>query len=245
MADPAHHERALQLDYHRETDPEHLEWQVRGPYFAATEARLLDGVRLDAGERLLEIGCGEGANLAHLADRAGERFGVDFSFKKSEAARTSGASVACADATALPFAGARFDVVLIRDLLHHVPARIAVLEEAHRVLRPGGRLHLIEPNARAPLVVLQALTVRAERGLLRSTERRLRDELEAAGFWQITFTTAQPMPIARVLLHPHFGRPSLGASPLVRGALDAFDAAAGLVWPKSAWLYLCFTATRP
>ncbi len=249
MANDSEHahgrERALQLDYHRETDPRHRDWQTHGPYFAATEARLLEGVRCDAGERLLEIGCGEGANLFHLRELAGARFGIDFSFKKSQAAMASGARIACADATALPFADGTFDAVLIRDLLHHVPRRQAVLHEAQRVLRPGGRLHLIEPNARAPLVLVQALTVRAERGLLRSTARRLRSELETAGFDDVALTFAQPMPLGRVLLHPRFGRPSLGEQRFVRGALDALELAAARLWPRAAWLYLCLEATRP
>ena len=234
-------ERARQMAHHREADPDHLAWQTAGPYFAETEAALAAHV----GERLLEIGCGEGANLHHLRRVDGARFGVDFSLEKAQAARTSGALVACADATRLPVGDAAFDVVLVRDLLHHVPARLEVLREAARVLRPGGRLHLIEPNARAPLVVLQALTVRAERGLLRSTERRLREELAAAGFDDLRFAAAQPFPIWRLALHPRFGRPRLGAAPRVRAALDLLDATAARVVPKSAWLYLCFTARRP
>jgi SAM-dependent methyltransferase len=239
-------ERTLQLDYHRDTDPAHLAWQTGGPYFAATEARLLSAVRCERGERLLEIGCGEGANLHHLRHLPGARFGIDFSLNKARAAAvTSGAAVACADATRLPFADGAFDVVLIRDVLHHVPARLAVLHEAHRVLRPGGRLHLIEPNARAPLIVLQALSVRAERGLLRSTVRRLLDELDAAGFQKATHVEAQPFPLARVLLHPRFGIPRLGASSLVVGALDALDAVSARLVPRVAWAYLCFSAVRP
>jgi SAM-dependent methyltransferase len=238
-------ERQLQAEYHRDADVDHLAWQTEGPYFAETEARLLEGVRAEAGERLLEIGCGEGANLHHLGHLPGTRFGIDFSLEKSRAARATGARLACADATCLPFADGAFDVVLIRDLLHHVPARLDVLREAHRVLRPGGRFHLIEPNARAPLVVLQALTIRAERGLLRSTERRLRDELEASGFAGVGFAAAQPFPLARVLLHPRLGRPELGARPLVRAALDSLDTALTRVVPRAAWLYLCFSAVRP
>jgi SAM-dependent methyltransferase len=238
-------ERSLQVEYHRDTDPAHVAWQTAGPYFAATEAHLLDEVRCATGERLLEVGCGEGANLYHLRRVDGARFGIDFSFNKVKVAAATGAQVACADATRLPFANSIFDVVLIRDLLHHVPERVDVLHEAHRVLRRGGRLHLIEPNARAPLVILQALTVRAERGLLRSTATRLREELAAAGFCNVELTRAQPFPIERVLLHPSFGSPSLGASPVVAGALSAFTALASHVVPRAAWLYLCIAATRP
>ena len=238
-------ERAIQVDHHRSEDRAHLSWQTEGPYFAETEARLLDGVLCASGERLLEIGCGEGANLHHLRSLRGTRHGIDFSAAKVRVAAETGALVACADATRLPYADGSFDVVLIRDLLHHVPDRLAVLHEAARVSKPGARLHLIEPNARSPLVLLQALTVRAERGLLRSTERRLRDELDAAGFRDVRFESAQPFPVARVVLHPHLGRPSLGRLPVVRRALDGFDRIAGAIVPRVAWLYLCFSAVRP
>lgn len=237
-------ERQLQLDYHRAADLAHVAWQTRGPYFAATEAHLLQSIHLDAGERLLEIGCGEGANLHHLRGLKGTRFGIDFSKQKSRAARSTGAFVACADATRLPFAEASFDVVLIRDLLHHVPTRLDVLTEAHRVLRPGGRLHVIEANGRAPLALLQAIIIRAERGLLKSTSRRLRDELEATGFRHIEFIAEQPFPLERLVLHPKIGFPQLGRLAIVREALDAFHQAAERVIPQLAWLYLCFSATK-
>lgn len=239
-------ERALQVDYHRGADLDHAAWQREGAYFSETEAALLAGVRCDAGERLLEIGCGEGGNLWHLRHLAGARFGIDFSAARVRAAslQSDGALVACADATRLPFADDAFDVTLVRDLLHHVPTRLDVLTQAHRVTRHGGRLHVFEPNARAPLALLQAATVRAERGVLRSTERRLRDELEATGWKHIDLTYAQPFPIERVVLNPRFGLPSIARYALVRDALSAFSRLAGRVVPELAWLYLCFTAEK-
>src|SRR6185369_907214 len=98
--------------------------------------------------------------------------------------------------------------------------------------------------ARAPLVVMQAVAVRAERGLLLSTEQRLREELDDTGFGNVRYTAAQPFPIARVVLHPRFGQPALGDRPLVRAALSALDALSARVVPRSSWLYLCFSAIR-
>ncbi len=237
-------ERQVQLDYHRAADLAHVRWQTEGPYFSETEADLLRDVHVAKGERLLEIGCGEGANLHHLRNEPGARFGIDLSRQKAKAARATGAQVACADATRLPFAEGSFDVVLIRDLLHHVPTRLDVLSEAHRVLRSSGRLHVIEPNGRAPLVLLQALVIRAERGLMKSTSRRLRDELEATGFRHIEFQAAQPFPIERLILHPKVGFPQLGRLSLVRDLLDTWRRGAERLVPQLAWLYLCFSATK-
>src|SRR5690242_3708582 len=147
----------LQRRHHARADAAHFAWQTGAPYFAATERALLDGVRAGAGERLLEIGCGEGGNLWHLRALGAARFGVDFSAAKAAfARRATGVAVAAADAARLPFADGSFDAVLFRDLLHHLPDRARALDEARRVLKPGGRLTLVEPNRRSPLVMLQA-----------------------------------------------------------------------------------------
>jgi SAM-dependent methyltransferase len=150
-----------------------------------------------------------------------------------------------ADAARLPFAAESFDAVLIRDLLHHLPDRMAALKEARRVLRPGGRLTLIEPNGRSPLVLLQAALVRAERGLLESTDGRIRLELEAAGFRVEEHGALQPLPLARLVLHPKMGAPRLGAVGAVTRALDSLDEWAERLVPRGAWLYLIYQGVRP
>lgn len=235
----------VQRAYHRRADADHFAWQTQGPYFAATEAALLRDLALGAGERLLEIGAGEGGNLFHLGGQGGLHLGVDFSPQKAAfARRATGAEFLAADAGALPLADGSFDVVLIRDLLHHLPDRLAALTEAHRVLRPAGRLLLIEPNVYSPLALLQALSVPAERGILRSTEAQLRRELGAAGFAVTAARAEQALPVARVLLNPRLGWPRLGAQPKVTGALDALERVARRVIPRRLWLYLSFQAVR-
>jgi len=57
--------------------PQARDWQTHGPTSPRRSASPR-GVRCDAGERLLEIGCGEGANLFHLRELAGARFGNRF-----------------------------------------------------------------------------------------------------------------------------------------------------------------------
>ncbi|HEY7956366.1 MAG TPA: class I SAM-dependent methyltransferase [Polyangia bacterium] len=238
----------IQRRHYERADPRHYRWQTEAPWFSAAEAALIAGVAARPGERVLEVGCGDGGNLCHLGRACPEaaRFGVDFSPAKAAfAQQATGARTAAADAAHLPFADQSFDAILIRDLLHHLPDRPRALAEARRVLRPGGRLTLIEPNRRAPLVLLQAALVRAERGLFASTAERLERELAAAGFQLLSAEKRQPFPLGRVILHARLGADRLGALSPVRAALDAFDSLMGRVVPRRAWLYLVYSAMRP
>ncbi|MSP61943.1 MAG: SAM-dependent methyltransferase [Myxococcales bacterium] len=231
--------------YWQGVDPAHFAWQTEGPYIAATEAALLADVEVSPGESLLEIGCGEGANLHHLAGRGARLFGVDFTPGKARfAAERTSARTACADAQHLPFCDAAFDAVLVRDLLHHVPDRFQVLAEAERVLRPGGHLTVIEPNRWNPLIAAQATAIAAERGMLASTGDRLIGELRRAGFEGVRLSRAQPMPLSRVVLHYQLGAPWLGGIAPVAWALRGVERAlAGL--PGSLWAYLIAHGRKP
>jgi SAM-dependent methyltransferase len=233
-----------QKSYWQEVDERHFRWQTDGPYIAGTEAALLAEAQLRPGERLLEIGCGEGANLVHLRRRhAGiDLFAVDFSPAKLRFARAATAAhVANADAGRLPFRSGTFDAVLVRDLLHHVSNRRAVISEALRVLRPGGSITVIEPNGRNPLVAAMAIAIPAERRMLRSTMRRVETELLDAGATRIATAREQPLPISRVLLHYRLGLPALGRNGAVAAFLRVAERAASVL-PRSTWAYFVVRA---
>jgi SAM-dependent methyltransferase len=236
--------RRAQDEFFAQADAEHFAWQTQAPYLAESEAALLEAVA--PAERLLEIGCGEGANLFHVRTRCGKAVGMDRSFHKVRFARTRlpHAGFVCADAAFLPVREGAFDAVLIRDLLHHVPDRPRTLAEASRALGPGGTLTVLEPNARNPLVWLQGILVAEERQAWRSTARRLADELRAAGFAEPDLSERQPLPVHRVALHYRYGRPSLGALAGVRRLLDGLDAVVRRVLPRAAWLYLVARARK-
>lgn len=95
------------------------------------------------GDRLLDLGVGDGMTLETLNPPAGLVVGVDRSAASLAAAalRTRHLLVA-AEADHLSFSPASFDVVLAADLFHHLPeeALLETLGEVARVLRPGGRL---------------------------------------------------------------------------------------------------------
>src|SRR2546428_130738 len=58
--------RARQKRFFQRADASHFDWQTRNPFISQTEAALLGSVVVAEGAALLEVGCGEGANLLHL-----------------------------------------------------------------------------------------------------------------------------------------------------------------------------------
>jgi len=126
--------------------------------------RRLVGYLPPGAPRVLDLGCGSGAVLAAAAAaRPGARvYGLDLAARMLlEARRALGDTAASrllrADALALPFPSAAFDAVTGHSFLYLLSDRAGVLAEAWRVLRPGGRLLLMEPRVgpAAPRAVLR------------------------------------------------------------------------------------------
>ncbi len=91
---------------------------------------------------VLDIGCGGGFLTNKLAKAGHQVTGVDLSFPSLEIAKKQDATASVAyyeaDAYSLPFEENEFDAVCAMDLLEHVKEPWRVIEEAARVLRPGG-----------------------------------------------------------------------------------------------------------
>jgi ubiquinone/menaquinone biosynthesis C-methylase UbiE len=98
----------------------------------------------------LDVGCGTGFLALELAARGHQVVGVDFAPAMIEEARRKatarGLSVRFeeADAEQLPFAPGSFDLVISRHLLWTLPHPLAAIDEWIRVLRPGGRLAVVD-----------------------------------------------------------------------------------------------------
>jgi SAM-dependent methyltransferase len=241
--------RRAQARFFEAADAAHFFWQTRNPYFSRTERALLEGFPEAAGRTVLELGCGEGGNLVNLFDARQPRprlvVGLDLYVRKVAFARTQypQGRFVCGDAGMLPFADAAFDLVLCRDLLHHLEDPEPTLRELGRVLAPGGRIWIVEPNGRNPLIALLALVRRHERGQLRTTPRAMR-ALAERHFDEVAVEVRQPLPLYRALLHYQFGLPRLGAAPVFGVLMDAWEGLCRLVLPRGWWAYIVVRARR-
>ena len=235
----------IQREYFEDAEVDHYRWTTGGPGFAETEDELLAPICREIEGPCLEIGCGEGNNL-HRLSRHAECIGVDlFPRKLHFAARENPAArFAAARADRLPFADASFRSLLIRDLLHHVEDPRAVLEEAMRVLAPGGRLWLLEPNSRNPMIRLQILLVPAEAGAAKFNPGYVAELLEGLPLEDLHFDSLQPLPLRRVALHYQMGFPILGRWNATRGLLAGIEKLLGALVPDSRATYVAARARR-
>ncbi len=123
--------------------------EVISPRLAAA----LKLVEVKHGEHVLDIGCGRGEAVLHIARNGGVVYGVDYSSDALRIARQylgaekrehqcQNICLVQTDAQRLPFKDSSFDKLLMFDLIEHLyPWELAeALREAYRVLVPGGQL---------------------------------------------------------------------------------------------------------
>lgn len=105
-----------------------------------------------AGLDVLDVGCGQGIDLASYASAGARVTGIDLTPRHVQLAREHMAAMGLAgtvvegDAESLPFSDRSFDRVSSNGVLHHTPDLPAALREIRRVLRPGGEMRIILYN---------------------------------------------------------------------------------------------------
>jgi SAM-dependent methyltransferase len=107
-------------------------------FVAELGAGLVDMLAPRPGERILDLGCGDGAFTAMVAATGAAVTGVDASPELVAAARALGIDAIVGDGRALGFA-ADFDAVVSNAALHWMGDPVPVLAGVARALRPGGR----------------------------------------------------------------------------------------------------------
>jgi ubiquinone/menaquinone biosynthesis C-methylase UbiE len=149
----------------------------------ANLAPLLDLLDLPPTGRLLDVGGGTGRVTGGLAGQVGQLVLADASLRMlRQAAAKDGLQPANALAEELPFPPGYFDRILMVDALHHVADQRRTAGELMRVLAPGGRIVIEEPNLAHTSVKLVAL---AEKLILMRSHflhpRRIQAIFEALG----------------------------------------------------------------
>ena len=107
-------------------------------FVADLGAPVLDLLDPRPGERILDLGCGDGALTAQIAARGAGVLGVDAAPDMVAAARRLGLAADLADGANLAFTG-EFDAVFSNAAMHWMPDQAAVIAGVARALRPGGR----------------------------------------------------------------------------------------------------------
>ena len=131
-----------------------------------------------AGElRILDVGCGTGANLEMLS-RFGGAEGVDVSDDALEFCRQKGLTVQKGLAETLPYLDDTFDITTALDVVEHLDDDLAGLKELYRVTKKGGRSLIFVPA----FMWLWGVQDDISNHRIRYTKRQIVERLEQAGF---------------------------------------------------------------
>ena len=180
---------------------------IRTPEERAAWDRVF-ALALDGRENLdaLDIGCGTGFLSLELAARGHRVTGIDFApamlalAKRKAAEARADIAFEEADAEALPFPPLAFDLVITRHVLWTLPHPEAAIDEWIRVLRPGGRLAVIDGQSLVKPGEEQAASAR------RSAEYAPIGD-------QLPFLMGKPQEAIEGLFHAH-GLADVGGDPL-------------------------------
>lgn len=159
--------------------------------------------------RILDVGCGTGANLKMLA-RFGDSEGVDVSREALAFCRARGLlQVREGAAETLPYEDGAFDLVTALDVIEHLDDDVAGLSELRRVLRPGGYVLLFVPA----FMFLWGVQDEVSYHRRRYTLPHLRKVMHAAGFEVERLTYANitffvPILLGRTLMRATGLRPA-------------------------------------
>jgi SAM-dependent methyltransferase len=121
----------------------YVEWAVR--FVAARHVRFL-ARRVPPGGRVLDVGCGRGTLLAALADRGLEVHGMEVSRAAVEGADSRAEIRIATNLSEAAYPPDHFDLVILWHVFEHLRDPRRMLDEVHRILRPGGEVVIAVPN---------------------------------------------------------------------------------------------------
>jgi SAM-dependent methyltransferase len=114
-------------------------YEENGAFVHGLAGGVIEWLAAQPGERILDLGCGDGQLTQRIAASGAAVVGVDASPEMLAAARARGIEAHEGSAERLPFADRSFDAVFSNAALHWVRGQDAMMVEVGRVLKPGGR----------------------------------------------------------------------------------------------------------
>jgi trans-aconitate methyltransferase len=114
-------------------------YQQNGAFVHGLAGGVLEWLDAKSGEYILDLGCGDGQLTQCIVATGANVLGVDTSVEMVAAARERWIEAEIASAESLPFGDGIFDAVFSNAALHWMRDQDSMLDEVHRVLKPGGR----------------------------------------------------------------------------------------------------------
>lgn len=163
------------------------------PFYAAYKRRVMELLDRRRGGRYLDVGAGTGDDAAEFAAATKCKvIALDYSLEMARTCRDRHAAIQplVGDAGNLPFEDARFDGCRADRVLQHLSDPILAIAEMVRVLRPGGRLVVVDPDYDTQVMEL------ADQALARRVLRYRADQMLRSG----TFAHRTPAALAKAAL---------------------------------------------
>lgn len=113
---------------------------------ATIDASMRHLPRPSPGQRLLDVGCGNGAFLQRARSAGWEVTGIDFDARAVRQARMTGLDVREGGVEVLEGSEGSFDVITMAHVIEHLPNPLTNLRKCHGLLKPGGTIWLETPN---------------------------------------------------------------------------------------------------
>jgi SAM-dependent methyltransferase len=186
---------------------------------------------LAPGETVLDLGSGAGIDCFLASRRVGPTgrvIGVDMTVEMIERARRNAETggydnveFRLGEIEALPVADASVDVIISNCVLNLSAAKERALAEAHRVLKPGGRVVVSDMVSEVPVPQVLAGSLDAVAACLPTYREHYLEQFRKAGFEDVRITAEKPYPASYILAEAGV-REFLAAHPGERAGLEAF-----------------------
>jgi arsenite methyltransferase len=186
---------------------------------------------LAAGQTVLDLGSGAGIDCFLAAERVGPTgrvIGVDMTPDMVERARANArdggydnVEFRLAEIEALPVSDASVDVIISNCVLNLSVAKERALAEAHRVLKPGGRIVVSDLVSERQVPAVLEGDLDAVAGCLPTFRERYLEQFREAGFGDVRITDEKAYPASYILSDPGVER-FLADHPDQRAEVEAF-----------------------